>query len=202
MGKPSGWARKPGLLLLIGMLAIVAIAGCSSVRPSRGNPAVSGSQAHASAKKTYQGTTGRLVSPADHNATDVHYVQQMAAYDQQVLAMAALPQVNSSGGTVSALASGAKDELPSVLARYRKWLTEWRRAALPTPSVAAVQRARGSSFDTAFVKLFLANQQAILSLANQEVQNGTFAPALADAAAEANAAGRLIGILQPQLSAS
>jgi hypothetical protein len=185
-------------LLCFGALA----AGCSAAAPSaRSAPGVSAGGGAMASRPLAVATVGaarssRSTSTAFNDA-DVRYTQQMVAEDEQVLSMAKLPQVKSSGGVVPTLAYAAAEELPSRIAQYRGWLATWKKpipGALGTGDLGTVN---GTQFPAAFMALFLVNQKAVLAAATQEASAGSFGPARQDAANAVAVTTRTIGSIPP-----
>src|SRR5215469_9228984 len=206
----EGLLRRAGIVA--GAVAAAAlVVGCSQPGPpgaanaSRVGPGTRAASGHVAAGKGARAaTTGRGGGSAGgtgagraFNASDVRYVQLMIACDQQVLAMADLPQVKDSPGVVQELALGAKDELPAVLAQYRKWLATWKEPSPSAPGTGNLGTFNGQQFTAAFMALFLANQKSVLAAATQEATAGSFGPARQDAANAVAVTTQTIGSIPP-----
>lgn len=183
------WAAAT--LMCFGALATACSAAAPGARTTPGGGAIT--------TRPPAGTAASSSRPAspEFDSADVRYAQHMVAEDEQVLAMAKLPQVRASGGVVPTLAYAALEELPSRIAQYRKWLVTWKEPSPSAPGTGNLGTFNGQQFTAAFMALFLANQKSVLAAATQEATAGSFGPARQDAANAVAVTTQTIGSIPP-----
>jgi Domain of unknown function (DUF305) len=128
-------------LLCFGALAAGCSSAASGMRTAPGGGARGATTTRPPAGAAASTASSSRPKSAGFNSADVRYARQMVADDEQVLAMAKLPQFKSSGGVVPTLAYAVLEELPSHIVQYRKWLAMWKEpipAALGTGHLGTV----------------------------------------------------------------
>jgi uncharacterized protein (DUF305 family) len=126
---------------------------------------------------------------AEHNDTDVMYLQMMVAHHQQGLEMVKLAASDAKRAEIRVLAEAVDATQSDELTMMRGWLKGWSapdtvdhapsahadHGGLPATGpdeIEALREARGSAFDTAFLNLFVAHQHNAVEMAALEATKG------------------------------
>jgi uncharacterized protein (DUF305 family) len=133
---------------------------------------------------------------AEHNDTDVMYLQMMVAHHQQGLDMVRLAASGAERPEIRVLAEAVDATQSDELTMMKTWLKDWSEpdtvdhapsahadhGGLPATGpeeIAALRKARGSTFDTTFLNLFVAHQHNAVEMAAMERSGGANAEAKA-----------------------
>jgi len=134
-----------------------------------------------------------------HNDTDVMYLQMMVAHHGQGLEMVRLAAKNAERGEIRTLAQAIEVTQRDEVKLMTGWLKQWSapttvdhapsahadHGGLPATGpeeIAALKKAKGAAFETAFLTLFVAHQHTAVEMAHLETKQGgnAEAKALAD----------------------
>ncbi len=132
----------------------------------------------------------------EHNDTDVMYLQMMVAHHEQGLEMVRLAEKSAKRDEVKTLAKAVDATQSDEVAMMKSWLTSWKQpttvdhapsahadhGGLPATGpeeIAALRKAKGKAFETAFLNLFVAHQHNAVEMANLEAADGVNAEAKA-----------------------
>lgn len=134
-----------------------------------------------------------------HNDTDVMYLQMMVAHHEQGLEMVRLAGRNAARGEIRTLAKAIEVTQSDEVELMTGWLKQWSapttvahapsahadHGGLPATGaeeIAALRKAKGPAFETAFLNLFVAHQHNAVEMAQLEAEQGsnTEAKAFAD----------------------
>ena len=133
---------------------------------------------------------------AEHNDTDVMYLQMMVAHHQQGLEMVRLAADNAKRPEIRVLAEAVDATQSDELTMMTGWLKSWSapetvdhapsahadHGGLPATGpeeIAALRKATGGAFDTTFLNLFVAHQHNAVEMAALETEKGANAEAKA-----------------------
>ncbi|MEV6601427.1 DUF305 domain-containing protein [Actinoplanes sp. NPDC051346] len=131
-----------------------------------------------------------------HNDTDVMYLQMMVAHHEQGLEMVRLAEKAAKRDDIKILAQAIDATQSDEVAMMKSWLSDWRAPAevdhapsahadhggLPATSdkeIAALRKAKGEAFESAFLNLFVAHQHNAVEMAQLERADGENAEAKA-----------------------
>jgi uncharacterized protein (DUF305 family) len=135
--------------------------------------------------QTVPATRGSLQPPG---AADVRFVEMMVPHHQQALDMAALVPGRAASGKVKAMADRIDAAQRAEITQMRSWLRghaqgahEGHRSAgsmqmpgMATPrQMARLERAAGGDFDRLFLTLMITHHQGALTMAQDELTQGT-----------------------------
>jgi uncharacterized protein (DUF305 family) len=126
---------------------------------------------------------------AEHNDTDVMYLQMMVAHHQQGLEMVKLAASDAKRPEIRVLAEAVNATQSDELTMMKGWLKSWSKpdtvdhapsahadhGGLPATGpdeIEALREAEGSAFDTAFLNLFVAHQHNAVEMAALEAKKG------------------------------
>ena len=126
---------------------------------------------------------------AEHNDTDVMYLQMIVAHHEQGLEMVRLAGDSAQRPEVKVLAGAVDATQSDELTLMRSWLKGWSapdtvdhapsahadHGGLPATGpeeLEALREAKGSAFDTAFLNLFVAHQHNAVEMAQLEAKKG------------------------------
>ncbi len=160
---------------LAALLAPVLLAGCGT---EAGKPAAQ--PAPVSATVQVGGT---------YNDTDVMFLQMMLAHHEQGLQMVRLAENRADRAEVRTLAQAVATTQSDEVTVMKSWLGAWSKpttvdhapsahadhGGLPatgTEEIAALRKAKGATFETAFLNLFVAHQHNAVEMANLEARKG------------------------------
>ncbi|WP_430640955.1 DUF305 domain-containing protein [Couchioplanes caeruleus] len=132
----------------------------------------------------------------EHNDTDVMYLQMMVAHHEQGLEMVRLAEKSARRDEVRTLAQAVDATQSDEVTMMKSWLTSWKQpttvdhapsahadhGGLPATGpeeIAALRKAKGKAFETAFLNLFVAHQHNAVEMANLEAADGVNAEAKA-----------------------
>jgi uncharacterized protein (DUF305 family) len=133
--------------------------------------------------------TAAVQAGAGHNDTDVMYLQMMVAHHEQGLEMVRLAESGARRAEVRSLAEAVAVTQSDEAELMRSWLKQWSAPAtvdhapsahadhggLPATGpeeIAALKRAEGAAFETAFLNLFIAHQHNAVEMARLETSGG------------------------------
>lgn len=131
-----------------------------------------------------------------HNDTDVMYLQMMVAHHGQGLEMVRLAEKNAKRGEIRTLARAIEVTQRDEVKLMTGWLKQWSapttvdhapsahadHGGLPATGpeeIAALKKAKGPAFETAFLNLFIAHQHNAVEMAHLETKQGSNAEAKA-----------------------
>jgi uncharacterized protein (DUF305 family) len=131
-----------------------------------------------------------------HNATDVMYLQMMVAHHEQGLEMVRLAEKRAGRTEIRTLAKAIDVTQADEVKLMTGWLEQWSaptkvdhapsahadHGGLPATGdeeIAALQDAKGTAFETAFLNLFVAHQHNAVEMAQLETTKGSNAEAKA-----------------------
>ncbi len=170
----TGRTRRYGVALAA-LLAPMALVGCGTEAPQ---PAAQ--PAPVSATVQADGT---------YNDTDVMFLQMMLAHHEQGLQMVRLAENRADRAEVRTLAQAVASTQSDEVTVMKSWLGAWSKpttvdhapsahadhGGLPATGaeeIAALRKAKGSTFETAFLNLFVAHQHNAVEMANLEARKG------------------------------
>ena len=130
------------------------------------------------------------------NDTDVMYLQMMVAHHEQGLEMVKLAEKSAKRDDVRILAEAVDATQSDEVKMMTGWLTQWSapttvdhapsahadHGGLPATGpeeIAALKKAKGAKFETAFLNLFVAHQHNAVEMAHMETKQGSNAEAKA-----------------------
>jgi uncharacterized protein (DUF305 family) len=186
--------NKKIVVAIAAAAALVTAAACSN---SESDTQSSASPAMTSAPSSTN------VAPADaqaHNDTDVMFAQGMIPHHQQAVEMSAMLLAKEDiDPRVVSLAEQIKAAQAPEIETMRGWLNDWGVAAAPpmgsempghampgmsgegmmSPSdMAALQNAQGAEASRLFVTQMIEHHRGAISMAQNEIDNGQYAPAV------------------------
>ena len=172
--------------------AALLLGACGTAPDAPANPAVE-------AKAAVQAEGG-------HNDTDVMYLQMMIAHHQQGLEMVQLADKRATRPEIRTLAQAIDVTQADEVKMMTGWLEQWSapttvdhapsahadHGGLPATGpeeIAALKKAKGAAFETAFLNLFVAHQHNAVEMAHLETTKGVNAEtkAFADRVRESRA---------------
>lgn len=171
---------RPAAILIVAALLLGA---CGTAQ------APAARQAPATAQAEVQAEGG-------HNDTDVMYLQMMVAHHGQGLEMVRLAAKSAERGEIRTLAQAIEVTQRDEVKLMTGWLKQWSapttvdhapsahadHGGLPATGdeeIAALKKAKGAAFDTAFLNLFVAHQHNAVEMAQLETKQGSNAEAKA-----------------------
>ncbi len=124
-----------------------------------------------------------------YNDTDVMFLQMMLAHHEQGLQMVRLAENRADRAEVRTLAQAVATTQSDEVTVMKSWLGAWSKpttvdhapsahadhGGLPatgTEEIAALRKAKGATFETAFLNLFVAHQHNAVEMANLEARKG------------------------------
>ncbi|GAA2493573.1 hypothetical protein Ahu01nite_034330 [Winogradskya humida] len=125
-----------------------------------------------------------------HNDTDTMYLQMMIAHHEQGLEMVRLAEDKATRPDLKTLAAAVDATQSDEDTLMKTWLTDWQEpttvdhaptthadhGGLPATGpeeIAALKKAKGKDFETAFLNLFVAHQHNAVEMATLETTDGT-----------------------------
>ena len=131
-----------------------------------------------------------------HNDTDVMFLQMMVAHHGQGLEMVRLAGEHARRAEIRTLAKAIDVTQTDEVKLMTGWLKQWQapttvdhapsahadHGGLPATGdaeIAALRKARGAAFETAFLNLFVAHQHNAVEMAQLETKQGSNAEAKA-----------------------
>ena len=131
-----------------------------------------------------------------HNDTDVMYLQMMIAHHKQGLEMVQLAENRATRPEIRTLAKAIDVTQADEVTMMTGWLEQWSapttvdhapnahadHGGLPATGpeeIAALKKAKGAKFETAFLNLFVAHQHNAVEMAHLETKQGSNAEAKA-----------------------
>jgi uncharacterized protein (DUF305 family) len=131
-----------------------------------------------------------------HNDTDVMYLQMMVAHHEQGLEMVRLAEERAGRPEIRTLAKAIDVTQADEVKLMTGWLKQWSaptevdhapsahadHGGLPATGdeeIAALKKAKGTAFETAFLNLFVAHQHNAVEMAAMEQKGGQNAEAKA-----------------------
>ena len=124
------------------------------------------------------------------NDTDVMYLQMMVAHHEQGLEMVRIAEASAQREDVKTLAKAVDVTQADEVTMLKGWLEGWSKpttvdhdislhadhGGLPATGpeeMAALRKAKGVTFDTTFINLFVAHQHNAVEMANLERTGGS-----------------------------
>ena len=137
-----------------------------------------------------------IQAEGDHNDTDVMYLQMMVAHHEQGLEMVRLAEKRATSDEVRTLAQAVDATQSDEVALMTSWLKQWSapttvdhapsahadHGGLPATGpeeMVALKKAKGATFETTFLNLFVAHQHNAVEMAHLETEKGKNAEAKA-----------------------
>ncbi|MFI5936292.1 DUF305 domain-containing protein [Actinoplanes sp. NPDC051494] len=134
--------------------------------------------------------TAEVRAEGNHNDTDVMYLQMMLAHHEQGLEMVRLAEQNTDREDLKTLAQAVDVTQSDESKMMTTWLTDWNQpttvdhapsahadhGGLPATGpeeIAALKKAKGKDFETAFINLFVAHQHNAVEMAQMEAAGGS-----------------------------
>ena len=131
-----------------------------------------------------------------HNEMDVMFLQMMVAHHEQGLELVSMAESRSARAEVRTLALAVDATQSDEVTMMTSWLTQWSKpttvdhapsahadhGGLPATGpeeIAALGKAKGAAFETAFLNLFIAHQHNAVEMAQMESAGGANAEAKA-----------------------
>jgi len=141
-------------------------------------------------------TQAAVQAEGGHNDTDVMYLQMMVAHHAQGLEMVRLAERKASRAEIRTLAQAVDATQSDEVTMMTGWLKQWSapttvdhapsahadHGGLPATGpeeIAALKKAKGAAFETAFLNLFVAHQHNAVEMAQLETGQGSNAEARA-----------------------
>jgi uncharacterized protein (DUF305 family) len=176
--------RRTVLIGAAAVAALVVVAGCGGGRVEQ-HPAE-------------HGTSAAAPSSQDHSDTDVGFAQHMIPHHQQAIAMSDI--VLGKKGIdprVTDLAAKIKAAQGPEITQMQDWLTQWGIAPMPSMApgdghdtgdsmgmmsdaqMTALKNANGVEAGRLFLTGMIAHHEGAIAMAQPEIGNGQFAPAVA-----------------------
>lgn len=141
-------------------------------------------------------TTKEQPTAAPHNDTDVMFLQMMVAHHGQGLEMVRLAGEHARRAEIRTLAKAIDVTQTDEVELMTGWLKQWQapttvdhapsahadHGGLPATGaeeIAALRKAKGPAFETAFLNLFVAHQHNAVEMAQLETEQGSNAEAKA-----------------------
>ena len=137
-----------------------------------------------------------IQAEGDHNDTDVMYLQMMVAHHEQGLEMVRLAGKRAARDEIRTLAQAVDATQSDEVALMTSWLKQWSapttvdhapnahadHGGLPATGaeeMTALKKAKGATFETTFLNLFVAHQHNAVEMAHLETEKGKNAEAKA-----------------------
>jgi uncharacterized protein (DUF305 family) len=188
---------KRATLISAGAVVALAIAGCSSGGSEAGPSAAPESSA------TISATAAQVAG--DHNDADVMFAQHMIPHHQQAIEMS--DTVLAEQGVdprVTDLATQIKAAQGPEIKQMQDWLAQWGNPAMPPmqsaeghggghdmevmsgesmgmmsdDQMAALKNAKGVEVGKLFLTGMIAHHEGAIDMAQNEIEDGKFAPAI------------------------
>lgn len=177
------------IALIAAAAALVLAAGCGADTAAQ-HPADHTSPASAGAQ--------------DHNDADVTFAQQMIPHHEQAVEMSDIVLAKKGiDPRVTDLATGIKAAQGPEIEQMRSWLTQWgapqttghdmhdmsggamgaEMGMMSDEQMAALRNAAGTDAERMFLTAMTAHHEGAIAMAQNEIENGRFAPAVAMARA-------------------
>jgi len=188
---------KRVVLLAVGlglMAALGLVTGCSGQggpaaarSPQQGRSASSGPSASGASRAN----SVHMASPAAYKVADVQYADRMNAYVNGALTLSAQAQGRTTDPVILEFAKGMAVELGGSHQQLTDWFAQWGSkssagsaaalrgwAGIPTSaSERGLAAESGITFERAYLRLIIADQQGMLSASTLEQEGGAFGPA-------------------------
>lgn len=141
----------------------------------------------------------------DHNDADVAFAQQMIPHHEQAVEMADLVDEADASPEVTALAAQIKAAQDPEITTMEGWLDDWDEQAsdddddddhmgmdmgdgmMSDDDMGMLGRLSGEDFDRSWLTMMVAHHEGAITMAEQEIEDGTF-PAATDLARQIIAA--------------
>jgi uncharacterized protein (DUF305 family) len=179
---------RPAAILIAAALLLGAC-GSAGDSPAAESPAAGSPASAVSAEAAVQAEGG-------HNDTDVMYLQMMLAHHKQGLEMVRLAVKGAKRDEIRTLALAIEVTQQDEVKLMTGWLKQWSapttvdhapsahadHGGLPATGpaeIAALKKAKGAAFETAFLNLFVAHQHNAVEMARLETKQGSNAEAKA-----------------------
>jgi uncharacterized protein (DUF305 family) len=133
--------------------------------------------------------TAAVQADSTFNETDVMYLQMMVAHHGQGLEMVKLAEKSAERADIKTLAQAIDVTQSDEVELMTSWLEGWSKpttvdhapsahadhGGLPATGpeeIAALRKAKGAAFETAFLNLFVAHQHTAVEMAKMETTGG------------------------------
>ena len=184
------------IVILFGAVVATVVVGACSSDSSDGS--VGGTDRGNDTGSTVTSTT-TVTIPADaaFNATDVAFAQGMIPHHEQAIEMADMAAEQASSSEVIALATQIKAAQGPETDQLTAWLAEWGQdgadgamnmgggsdtmmmdGMMSDSDMNMMSEASGARFDQMFVSMMLTHHRGAVAMAEQEIADGKYAPAI------------------------
>ena len=170
---------------LIAPVVLLLLAGCGSAPAATGGPAAG---AGPTPSQPVASVTG-AATPGAFNPADVMFLQMMVTHHGQGLELVRLAASRAQRAEVRTLAAAIDVTQTDEQETMRGWLRGWGRPTEADPNehahadhgglpatgpeqIAALGRASGADFETAFLNLLIAHQHNAIEMARNETRFG------------------------------
>lgn len=168
----------------MGVLAVLAVAGCTASPPAQDQPAVIVPGKPGEPAKTLPADqAGSAVRKPRYNDADVRYVRMMITHHQQAIEMTGLVATRAAREDLKALASRIADTQGPDTKAMEAWIVKNNAPAhenheqMPgmanAEQLAALRAAGGPAFDTLFLRLMTTHHQGAIAMATELLQTGS-----------------------------
>ncbi|GAA0562170.1 DUF305 domain-containing protein [Paractinoplanes ferrugineus] len=161
--------------VVLSLLVPLALGACGTAA----TPAPTGTQAVA-----------EIQAGSSFNETDVMFLQMLSYHQKQGLEMTSTAATRATSPQLKTLAEAVRATEADELTMIQGWLTQWGKPTTADPAaglhadhgglpatgpaeIKALTTVSPSSFDTAFLNLFLAHQHNAIEMAHLETTNGS-----------------------------
>lgn len=177
-----------GLCAVIVMISITsALSGCDAAGTGERAPLVAGTGAPVivpggpgEAGRTARPGEGLGMSEARVTAADVRFAEGMVPHHRQALEMAALVAPRSSSVALRTIGERITAAQRAEIAAMTSWLRSVGRPpaghddhTVTLEQMNRLRAARGAAFDELFLTLMIAHHEAAMTMAGQELREGT-----------------------------
>lgn len=188
--------RKRALAVSGGAIAALLIVGCSGGESGAGQSEAQGTSATTSASATQ--------AAADHNDADVMFAQHMIPHHQQAIEMSDIVLAKQGvDPRVTELATAIKDAQGPEIKQMQDWLSQWGNPKMPPmesseghgghdmegmsgdamgmmsdDEMSALENAQGDQVNALFLTGMIAHHEGAIDMAQTEIDDGKFAPAI------------------------
>ena len=184
--KSSTMPRR-ALLAGAAATALLSLSACGGDNSSSGSGMNHGSGTSASAS----------AGAAAFNDADVMFAQMMIAHHREAVSMAQLAETRAEDAEVKSLAAAIEQAQQPEIETMTAWLSAWGKPApmpsmsegmsMPEPTMShgampgsmseddmkKLEAAKGADFDKQFITMMIAHHQGAITMAQEEVQQGS-----------------------------
>ncbi len=185
------WTNRLVTIGVGGLLAIGALAGCTSEPPpppTNSAPVIVPGKPGEEASTIAPGEASVVEQPGPNDA-DKRFVQDMIVHHQQAVYMSGLAPQRAASSDVKGLASRIHDVQGPEIDMMNRWLSQHAvptvkpnaphgHGGAPMPGMAtaeqldALKNAKGESFDRLFLQWMIAHHRGALTMADEVRRNG------------------------------